>query len=79
MARSLAFWIGDVDDNLPRAKVELHFNLWTLRSKKINYLDIGVLFEGLPSNGTINFISLLIQEQRHTIQIWGKRFVLTRN
>lgn len=55
MARSLAFWIGDVDDNLPRAKVELHFNLWTLRSKKINYLDIGVLFEGLPSNGTINF------------------------
>lgn len=56
MARSLAFWLESVDTaTLQGTEVELHFNLWTLRSKKINFLDIGVRIKSAPSHGSINF------------------------
>lgn len=56
MARSLAFWLDSVDtDVAQKTSVELHFNLWTLRSKKINYLDIGVRLKDVENIKSINF------------------------
>jgi hypothetical protein len=63
VARSLAFWIDGVDiapvatgnGNPQKPAVELHFNLWTLSSKNVNYLDIGVRVKDSPKSGSINF------------------------
>ncbi|WP_273023479.1 hypothetical protein [Rheinheimera sp.] len=56
MARSLAFWLDSVDTRVPQSThVELHFNLWTLRSKKINYLDIGVRLKNAANLKSVNF------------------------
>ena len=65
MARSLAFWLKGVDGEAVDTSVELHFNLWNLKSKAlspfkndINYLDIGVRINcgaDIAQDGSINF------------------------
>lgn len=55
MARSLAFWLDSVETSVAQnTHVELHFNLWTLRSKKINYLDIGVRLKNADNIKSVN-------------------------
>lgn len=56
MARSLAFWLENIDsDEDNQTEVELHFNYWSLSNININYLDIGVRLKKQQNTKTINF------------------------
>lgn len=56
MARSLAFWLENIDPDVDNpTEVELHFNYWSLNNININYLDIGVRLKKQQQTKSINF------------------------
>ncbi|SFM58739.1 hypothetical protein [Nitrosomonas communis] len=58
MARSLAFWLENfcpTDNENEKTEAELHFNYWSLKEEKINYLDIGVRLSKIGQFDSINF------------------------